>query len=80
MNEDISLKLDSKPAGVRVGTNSRDFGSAFGIRARALVQQVRRRTGHDYRPPRQRTAGGAAYQAIVPLAAIPGTLKPGVRG
>jgi putative peptide zinc metalloprotease protein len=79
-NEKLSLKLDSKPAGVRTGRISeiadRHLDSApapLSNKFGGELATTTDRKGNEH-------LNGAAYQAIVPLAAIPGTLKPGVRG
>ncbi len=79
-NEDISLKLDSKPASVRVGQireiSDRHLESAPAPLSNKFGGELATTT--DLRGNER--LDGSAYQAIVPLAAIPGTLKPGVRG
>lgn len=80
LNREVALKLESQPAGVRTGRireiSDRHLDSApaplsnkFGGELPTITDQE----GNE-------RLEGAAYQAIVPLAAISGTLKPGVRG
>lgn len=80
LNEELSLKLESKPQGVRTGkikemsdrhldTAPAPLSNKFGGELATITDAK----GNE-------RLEGAAYQAIVPLAAIPGTLKPGIRG
>jgi putative peptide zinc metalloprotease protein len=80
MTEELSLKLDSKPQGVRTGRIT--------LMAERHLDTAPAPLSNKFGGPLATTTDaqgnerldGAAYQAIVPLAAIPGTLKPGIRG
>lgn len=80
LNREVALKLESQPAGVRTGhireIADRHLDSAPAPLSNKFGGELPTITD----PKGNERLEGSAYQAIVPLAAIPGTLKPGVRG
>ncbi|MCA9070238.1 MAG: biotin/lipoyl-binding protein, partial [Planctomycetaceae bacterium] len=80
INREVALKLESQPVGVRTGRiqeiSDRHLDSAPAPLSNKFGGELPTITD----PKGNERLDGSAYQAVVPLAAIPGTLKPGVRG
>lgn len=80
IEEELSLKLESRPGGTRSGRireiSDRHLDSAPAPLSNKFGGELATIT--DLKGNER--LEGSAYQAVVPLAAIPGTLKPGVRG
>jgi putative peptide zinc metalloprotease protein len=80
LNEELSLKLESKPQGVRTGKISVMSDRHLDTAPAPLSNKFGGELATTTDAKGNERLEGAAYQAIVPLAAIPGTLKPGIRG
>jgi putative peptide zinc metalloprotease protein len=80
VEETLSLKLESKPRGVRTGRISQISDRHLETAPAPLSNKFGGELATTTDAQGKERLDGAAYQAIVPLAAIPGTLKPGVRG
>jgi putative peptide zinc metalloprotease protein len=80
LNEELSLKLESKPQGVRTGKIKEMSDRHLDAAPAPLSNKFGGELATTTDAKGNERLDGAAYQAIVPLAAIPGTLKPGIRG
>ena len=79
-NETLSLMLEGKPGRVRTGRISEISDRHLDTAPAPLSNKFGGELATTTDSKGNERLDGAAYQAIVPIAAIPGTLKPGVRG
>ncbi len=79
-NETLSLQLDGKPGSVRTGRISKISDRHLEIAPAPLSNKFGGDLATVTDDKGNERLEGAAYQAIVPLAVLPGTIKPGARG
>ncbi len=79
-NTELTLKLDSQPGGKQTARIVEISDRHLDTAPAALSNKFGGELATISDANGSERLDGSAYQAVVPLAAIPGTLKPGVRG